>query len=213
MKTFTFILAVILLLSLLGNWLQFRSARDQELNILANNSKLQTEILKHTVTAKTAAARGDSIEVKRSLDSLKFEGQKSALLSQIRTHKKTIASMRPEVVPQIDSLPLVKEFVALQDSTITGQDSLIVVLERLSSSMHGSFTAEIMQKDIELNAEKAISNDWQASAENSMKLYQKIKKKKFSVGISGGMGVMSSGGEIRTGPVIQAGVQWSLWRF
>lgn len=56
-----------------------------------------------------------------------------------------------------------------------------------------------MAKDVEIRAEKAISSTWQESAENSMQLYQKEKRKKWSVGVSGGYSVVSAGGEVRTG--------------
>lgn len=209
MKTTVLVLIIALLLSLIGNYFQYRGARQQEISLLDANETLggQVELLLAELHESDSIVI--AIREQRQKDSVKFSVAEKHLKSSVATLKKTIATLRPQIVPQIDSLPLVKEFIALQDSTIEKQDSLNVVLSGQIYDQGKSFTAEIEQLNAQILASNQISDLWQESAESSMKLYQKLKKKRFSVGPEISYGVNKDG----LSPSVGFSVQYSLFRF
>ena len=130
MKTAFIVMLVLLLVSVAGNVYQWDIARTQQTARLNDNLTFQ-----RTIEAKRAEiAQKDSllatIEHERQYDSLKARAAQIAQNREIQTYKNRLAKIRPGIEPVLDSIPDLREFVALQDKIITGQDSVIATQER-----------------------------------------------------------------------------------
>lgn len=188
---------------------QCDSAKDNERNALENNARLQSKI---DARESSIAQRNDTIKFireKRVTEREEFDSLKTTLQAKITGYKKTIATLRPEVSAQVDSLPIVKTFIALQDSTIEKQDSLNVALTGQIYDQSKSFEAELEQERGKFYEQVKNTEDYKQVAENATNLYEKIKRKKFSVGPNAGYGVSKDG----LSPFVGVSVQYNLFRF
>lgn len=209
MKTLLIIILVFLLASVGLNVWQWRSAYEQEENMLAQNEQFQRDILKHEVLAKTARDSAHELRARRSADSLKYIVELTHRQIENNAMSKRLKSLRPTVQPIIDSVPPLKEFIALQDSILVQKDSIISTITARTNDIEKSFNLEIEQLNTQLQATNQTSELWQKSAENSMQLYEKLKRKKFSVGPEISYGVNKDG----LSPSVGVSIQYSLWRF
>lgn len=193
MKTALFVLVIILLLSLAGNVYFFKKEKAYKEQSDSYFAEIEQRIREHVAWTELAQARIDSLRSKRHSDSLFFRVREIASNAEIRRHKKTIAELRP-LVAELDSLPDLEEYlkdgiktlVIEQDSTIALQDSLILDLTASKNNLEKSFTAEIDQKDLQLQATSQTSDLWREAAENAEKQTRKEKRRtKFFKILSG----------------------------
>lgn len=213
MKTAWVIVLIILLLSIAGNVYQWNSHTSAELKASLDNQLLRTRLAQNAAVAQSARDSVRLIRSERGIRDSIHRVSVNRLEIENRQKDRRIAELRKPVATLIDSVAPLKAFVAVMDSSLQVKDSLNNMLNAHLQIVEKSFNAELFQKDTELIAEKAISTDWKDAAETSESNYQKLKKKRFSVGVSGGYSVVSTGGEIRTGPAIQVGIVYNLFRF
>lgn len=209
-------LLALLLISGTLNIVQLNSAKQEQANRMADNLRNQIETAGHIALAKSYADRAREVDSVRTLERDSTKVVVRALKDETKAYKKTIAALRPLVGARIDSVPQLRDFVAAQDSTILKQDSTITSLEIANANEIKKATEIDELKRSEINEMVLTINGLQESVlfeQGETRKYKKQAGKRFGLGINAGWGVMSTGGEIRTGPVIQAGLQWRLLRF
>lgn len=133
----------------------------------------------------------DSVRKKEAAQHAKTQG---ALISEIKRLKGRILIPSNSTVLKVDSVCL--DQLVLRDSIITAQDSLTVDLTHERDSMKLSYEGSI-------DSLKATVATQKGQIELADSLMGEIKipaeKSRFSLSLSAGYGLMSTGGEIRTG--------------
>jgi hypothetical protein len=129
MKTYAFIVTVLLLLSGGAIWYLIDRNKAEQANRYGDNLRLQgvIESVRDEAAANLALAADTIQALRHELTSrVAFQDSVSAsLLSEISGHKRTIAILRPLAQPALDSNPDLSDLVTTQDITIGLQDSLI----------------------------------------------------------------------------------------
>lgn len=115
---------LLLLLAILCFFL-FQSNRELAKLRTEDNRRAQEVIAKHRDTIKTAVARINELEVRRTHEHDSAKVAQNSAKREIEAYKKTIIRLRPTVQAKIDSFPDLRAFVAAQDYLIQQQDSLI----------------------------------------------------------------------------------------
>lgn len=160
-KNSTWILAGILLLSLVGNWFQINLRKNDRIAAELSEFRNQTEIAGHRALAKSFGDRAKEVDSLRVLerDSAKIAQRAAKIENQ--AIRKTLSRLRPLLAPKIDSIPDLRDFVALQDSLINGQDSLIMSLEFSCMAQVRSFEEVIRLNRAQIQEQIAVSNTLQ----------------------------------------------------
>jgi len=179
MKNTVWILAILLLLSLFGNWFQFDRAKDKEL--IAAAQKVQYQDLVNRVAGimdRVGKAQGeiDSIASQRVLDSLRFKSAQSALKIEIQGHKKTIARLRPLVQHVITANPALDSLVTAQDSVILNQDSTILSLSAENQAQFASLNEVIRLQGAQIADYVNIAESWEAQFHTSEAAHLKVER-------------------------------------
>lgn len=213
MKTFLIIILVFLLASVGLNVWQWKSAHEQEENMLANNEKLQTQITHHKAARDTALSREKRSEVLRISEREKNSIEITRLKTRNKGTSEKIVILRVPVQSLIDSVEALGTFVAAQDSSILEKDNIIAKTEEAWYNDVKRYSEQNLQLHVAVLQSDSVSNNFKQVAENATNLYEKQKRKKFSIGVSGGYSVVSTGGEVRTGPAIQIGIVYNLFKF
>ena len=94
---------------------------------------------------------------------------------EIRLFKRKIAQLRPVVTEQVDSLPIVKEFIALQDSTI---ESLTAQNDTLKSNVEFQKKSFDDLVKIHINSER-VSEEIQTANAARIQELEKLNEKTF----------------------------------
>ena len=128
MKHIYYIAVILALLGVI--WYLIDHNRTEQNKRMSDNLEFQ-----RTIEAKRAdIAQKDSLiaisEQERRYDSLKARASQIAQNRVIAAYRKRAAEKRPGIQPVLDSIPDLREFVAIQDKIISGQDSVIAIQER-----------------------------------------------------------------------------------
>lgn len=210
------VLFVLLAVSASLNFIQVRNAKQEQLNAMLRNEQANTAIAASRALAKSYADRAREVDSVRTLERDSAKVVVRALKDETRAYKKTIATLRPLVAARIDSVPVLRDFVAAQDSTILKQDSTIVSLEEANANEVGRAAEMDQLKRKEIGELVSMINGLQENLVDEQDKARKAErkaKKRFGLAVNAGYGVMSTGGEIRTGPTVNAGLSYRLLRF
>jgi hypothetical protein len=208
------ILSLLLLLLVSGGLNIFQNSLRKNDRIASELSEArnQTEIAASRALAKSYADRAREVDSVRTLERDSAKVVVRALKQETTAYKKTIAVLRPLVAPRIDSVPVLRDFVAAQDSTILKQDSTITVLEVAVSNEIGRAAEIDLLKRNEIGELVSMVNGLQNDLVTEQGKTRKAEKKagkKFSVGPTAGYGFSKEG----LSPQIGISVQWRWLRF
>lgn len=124
--------------------------------VVAVHDNTQFRTIIHALQTDTATLRTINRELMLRIiqDSTEHAKVISVGLNKIVSHRAAAVVLRPQVQPAIDSLPILKEFVALQDSTIT---ELLDVNKELTAS----YVAQVkgLREQLEINGQIQTKND------------------------------------------------------
>jgi uncharacterized membrane protein len=111
----------------------------------------------------TAALRTENRELTRRIisDSTAHAKDIWATQTKITQRKAAAVVMQPQIQPLVDSIPVLKEFIALKDSIIHGQDETI-------SQISQAYTVQVKG----LNKQLSIHAEIQAKNDEIMRLYE-----------------------------------------
>jgi len=177
MRTVIVILAIALMLSVTINILQHRNAKMMEDFRISQNIQFQDAIEQarqrtqiyadsaHDLTVRLALRR-DSVKV--VVDGLKMRNS---------TLSKKIAEFRWQIQPQVDTLPEIKHFIALQDYSLAQKDSVIDVLGTQNVTQYNDMSNIIRLQDKQIAEERDISTMLEGQRDNYQALYLKAEKK------------------------------------
>lgn len=212
------ILSIALLLSLVGNWYQNKLRKDDRIAQELATANSNTLIAANRAIAEQKQAAIDGIRKERTSDSLENAKETGALKRQISGYRKKLETLPKTVVynPDSSTVDSLRLAFSLKDSTINTQALMIMSMEVEKTGIFDSFHREILQLEQKQAAQVEISNQLQnqlVTEQGESRKWEKKAKKKFSVTVTGGYGVMNTGGEIRTGPVISGGISYRLFRF
>jgi len=138
----------------------------------------QEQINKLQVVAETAGARIIELQSERGelLDSVRVAV--ASKKGQIKKHEKTTERLRPDVAARLDSVPVLKAFVASLDSTIHEQKELIQGLEMSHAAEIVNLEEQLKQSGIHRMAEVEQKDAWRVSAESAQKDVRKEQRRK-----------------------------------
>jgi len=212
MKTALLILSAILLLSLAGNWLQWREAKNMENYRMAENLNFQAAIESARGTAASYADSAHHLKVRVALTRDSAKVAVNALRSKIAVLTGKIRQQAPPTA-QEDTVCLRFIVAGMQkDTVIQDQGNLIVMLERQQATQYDDFNKIIGFQDAQIVEEKNVSMMLEGQRDNYQALYLKAKKKadkRFSIGPTAGYGIGNSG----LTPFVGVGITYSLLRF
>lgn len=197
MKSLPYII-ILLLLSLIGNYLQYRSAREGEA-IRYSENKAYQDFVKSKNDRITAAEAYISLErrERRKSDSL-YRSEQGARKSDLNALKRRERSLRPDTVLR-----------TLIDTVYQTYDETLIACEERIKTDSVSFTKEIdslssigsiqLAKFEKADAERTIFQD----------KFEKERRKRVSFGPYVGYGVSKEG----LSPGIGVSVQYSIFKF
>lgn len=182
-------LVVILLISLAGNWIQLRSARDQENWRDQDNSRFQKEQARKLGQIQARDSVISSLLIERKTDSTNYASEQGRLKTRLNALRAKVTG--PAVV---------------QDTIIVYQDSLIASIsaERDTLYLHDNAALDSLQASV--TQLKGMYADQSKRAARFQQDYDREKRKRFSLGV--GIGINHQGLIMPT-----VGIQYQLFRF
>lgn len=212
MKTAIVILSAALIVALVWIYIAWNHAKLMEDYRMAQNLTFQDAIQRSNarVAVLDSAHKAD-----RVLDSLRIANLSGAANREKQANKsltKEIAVLRTQIQPQVDTLPEIRHFIALQDSSLRQKDGIIDTLEAKSAAQAEAMARE---KDYGQSVRAELTgkaDTLQLQSDNFQRMYLKADKqasKRWSVGPVGAYGVGNSG----LTPFVGVGVTYSLFKF
>jgi len=196
MKTREWIGIAVILLLLGTVYMQWKSAKNQETYRLAENILFQAAIQDSRAMVKSWQDSVNELSVRLALDRDSVKVVVSGLKMRNSTLSKKIAELRQEIKPQVDTLPEIKHFIALQDSSLSQKDSVISVLGTQNVTQYNSMSEIIRLQDKQIAEERDISTMLEGQMDNYQALYLKADKKakkRWSLQVGAGYGVNKDG--------------------
>lgn len=181
-------LVVIFLLSLAGNWIQYRSAINQESYRDQDNSRFQKEQARKLGQIQARDSVILSLLNERKTDSTNYALEQVGLKSKIKALRAKVTG--PAVV---------------QDTIIVYQDSLIASISAEKDTLYLRDNQAIDSLQASVTQLKGMYAEQSKRAARFQSQYDREKRKRFSIGIGAGYGFR--------GLDIQIGIQYSLWKF
>ena len=129
MKTYATIITVLLIGCLAIIWIQYQSANLMSDFRTAEQLVFQDALEKSRQRLQSYADSAHKLTVRLALTRDSMKVAVNARKREIAELKKFIADRRPEIAERIDTIPDLREFVAVQDSIIERQDNLIRGME------------------------------------------------------------------------------------
>lgn len=181
MKTYTAIVTGLMILSLIGNYIQYRNARILSDFRTAEHLRFQDAIEK---ARDTAAVYADSASLERS-ERLKSDSIYRTATTMLRKKDARLSGIaqdqRKAVQPLIDTIQSLGEFVATLDSISETRLEIIDTLQNRIESDSASYVIEMAHKDKEIAAKDTIigtlQDDRDYIAEKLLKAEKKAKRK------------------------------------
>jgi heme exporter protein D len=125
---------VIIILVLAFGWMHSCESKKEVIQTY-DDSRLRTRVTKLVADSVRAQAAIDSILSRRAVDTEKFKSSQKALRIENKALDSKLSRARQTIAVLIDSIPQVKRYVELADSTIAKRDEAIAGLElRLDAS-------------------------------------------------------------------------------
>lgn len=190
MKTFLTLITILLILSLAGNYFQFKEAERQSFYRHQENDRFQVEQKWKLTQISKRDSLISSLLNERKLDSATHAKNQGAL-------KRIISNQKARVI--------IREVPILEDSIIANQGELISDLENERDTLYLTDNQAIDSLNAQIVGITDLFKDQALRAAEAEGRLEKEKKKRFSVGIQTGAGFK--------GIDIQVGIQYSLWRF
>lgn len=184
------ILVILLILSLAGNYFQFKEAERQSFYRDQENDRFQKEQSRKLGQISKRDSVISSLLNERKLDSATHAKNQGAL-------KRIISNQKARVI--------IREVPILEDSIIANQGELISDLEDERDTLYLTDNQAIDSLSQSITDLHGLLQDQALRAAEAEGRLEKEKKKRFSVGIQTGAGFK--------GMDIQVGIQYSLWRF
>lgn len=208
------ILAALLLALLALVWYQGRQAGIEKMN--RENETLHYQQRVSEIQLRLSQERATLLRERREnrrMDSL-YNVAIKAQKSKTKAQEKKAVELRPQIDQLADSITVLGDYLAVNDSIQAGKDATIVKLEQRADSLQASHQLEV--KLLEDQVTKLLQ-DAAADQEQIADLNEKITKaesksrKRFSFGISGGYSVVEHSGQVLAGPGITAGIGYRLF--
>lgn len=138
--------------------------------------KHETEISRDQVTIDSLLLQEELLRLQLKEDSAKNLLRQAALKREIHGLKKKLQEVRPDVQPYLDSIPVLKEFVALQDSVIDVQAAAIDSLQTSVSVQWMKFNRLILASDEKFDLAVEVNSHYKAINEIRKKENRRLKK-------------------------------------
>lgn len=138
--------------------------------------KHETEIKKDTSKIDYLLLRQEELRLQLKEDSQKTKLRIAALNGQIKVLKKEVQELRPAVQIYLDSIPVLQEFVGLQDNTIQKQGELIDSLQTWASIERMKFNRLILASDEKFDLSVEVNQHYKAINEIQKKENRRLKK-------------------------------------
>jgi len=138
--------------------------------------KHETEISKERQLIDSLLLQEELLRLKLKEDSLKNVLRQAAYKREIQVLKKKLSETRPEVQPYLDSIPVLKQFVAIQDSIIHKQDSEIDNLNAENLAQRKHFESLLKVADEKFNAATEINDHFKAINDIQDRQNKKMRK-------------------------------------
>jgi len=168
---------IIIALSFFILW-QCEGSKRKDLQKAEGDRLHEQQIKELDLQAFAKEARLNELEAERVRVRDSAKVSQNALKSEIKGNRKMIAELRKGVQPKLDSFPDLREFVALQDSTIEAQDSLITSLELSHAAEVVNLEKQLEEKGNQIMIERVKSDLWRDSAVQYEKERNKLTKGK-----------------------------------
>ena len=188
MKTPITLLAFILLLSLAGNYIQWKSAKQQSNYRDQENDRFQVEQKRKLAQISKRDSLISSLLNERKEDSTKYASEQIRLKTKINSLRAKITG--PAVV---------------QDTIIVFQDSLIASISAERDTLYLTDNQALDSLQASVTQLKGMYAEQYKRAARFQQDYDREKRKRWSIGINAGYGFK--------GPDVQIGIHYSILRF
>lgn len=188
MKTLTLLLIALLLFSLAGNWIQFKSAQEQAKYRNQENERFQVEQKRKLTQISKRDSLISSLLNERKQDSTKYASEQSRLKTKINNLRARITG--PAVV---------------QDTIIVFQDSLIASISEERDTLYIRDNAALDSLQASVTQLKGMYAEQFKRAARFQADYDREKRKRFSLGPHAGWDF--------NGPSLGISVQYAIFRF
>jgi heme exporter protein D len=147
----------------------------------ADVTQWRTRIERLQADSIAARARQDSILAKRSKDEANWKSRENGLKIENRNLDRKLAQARVTIAPVIDSMPQVKRYADLADSTIAARDSTINAFGMRMRAMEVSHRDEVRELGKKHVAAVGLSQEYAGRvAELESKLRKSERRRKFN---------------------------------
>lgn len=170
---------------------QCKSKKVYELEAKTYLSEVRAKIEEQAQWAEWAARRVDSLNADRQRirDSAKVAEKVSK--RRIERHEKTTEKLRPEIAARLDSVPVLKAFVASLDSTIQEQKTLVRGMELSHNAEIINLESQLKERGNQVMAEASQKEVWRTAAVEAQKDVRKLQRGKVFRNVV--IGVLSAG--------------------
>lgn len=182
------LLIALLLFSLAGNWIQFKSAEEQANYRDQENERFQVEQKRKLTQIASRDAQIQALLNDRKEDSTKYASEQGRLKTKINSLRAKITG--PAVV---------------QDTIIVFQDSLIASISAERDTLYLTDNQAIDSLQASVNQLKGMYEEQWKRADRFQRDYNREKRKRFSIGPHVGVGFR--------GIDVGFSIQYTLWRF
>jgi len=138
--------------------------------------KHETGITKERATIDSLLLQEELLRLQLKEDSQKTKLRIAVLNGQIHGLKKELQQLRPEVQVYLDSIPVLNEFVGLQDSVISAQGSILDSLQTWQSIERMKFKRLLLAGDEKFNAAIEINSHYKSIDEIRKRDNRRLKK-------------------------------------
>lgn len=179
-KNSTWILAGILLLSLIGHYLTFRWNESRESDLLVKNAALRNTIAINEHILAQEKAVSDSLKVQIKTNATKNEVALKVKEKAIANLSGKLEEKRKPVQVMIDTTALLKDFVDAYDSINQAKDELITDMKLRHAAEILDLNALVNSQSKQIMAAVTTGEAWRTAAEDAEKKATKATKaKKF----------------------------------
>lgn len=140
-------------------------------------------IEKHYIEIDRGQHRVDSVaellkasEKKRKVDSAKAVVREKAFVKKIASYEKKEVELRPEIEAMADSVPILKEYIAVRDSMNVEYKKRISELNVEKFELKHEFDLELKMHDGKFKAQEEMTEHFKEVADIYRKKYKKTKR-------------------------------------
>ncbi len=178
MKTAFRLVALLLLISILFNGVQFWQARENDKASSVDRKVMQESISRHQGEADSARARISALEQDRKIYTDSARTQQRARVQEIKAFRTTIAKLKIKVAPEIEANPDLSHLFSVQDSVIRKQSDLIDSLQIAHSAEIINLESQLKEKGNQVMIEQLKTKLWKDSVQSAEKEANQQRKRK-----------------------------------